>query len=371
MCLCQRRTEIPGFFTRRIHQPAVRQKKTVIFCDAFSQSGLFCGTMTLFKAEDGRMAGRRGRRNVAEERNIEGKSIEGKNAGDKALPGKKSEINVRRQADEKPLGREFFARDGITVARELLGKILVHQTEAGTIRGIITEVESYMGEEDKGSHTYGGRRTERTEPMYHAGGTSYVYLIYGMYSCMNIAAMTEGIPQAVLLRSVIPADSESRERMYALRLAETERRRSRRSAAGGAEAEKTMAGRPEVVGAAEGEQEAAVEKPRATADGPEAEKAMTDGPEALKATAAASKTEIPASLKKHLADGPGKLCIAMGITRADNDIDMTKSREFYVTEGIVVKPEQIRAGKRIGIDYAEEAADYLWRFYLEPPFPER
>ena len=66
-----------------------------------------------------------------------------------------------------------------------------------------------MGESDKGSHTYGGKRTERTEPMYHIGGTSYVYLIYGMYSCMNIAAMTEGIPQAVLLRSVVPADEVS------------------------------------------------------------------------------------------------------------------------------------------------------------------
>lgn len=207
----------------------------------------------------------------------------------------------------RPLGRAFYARDGITLARELLGKILVHETESGRIRGMITEVESYMGEEDKGAHTYGGRRTERTEPMYHAGGTSYVYLIYGMYSCMNIAAMTEGIPQAVLLRSVAPADRESRERMCALRLAEIRRRQSRK-----------------------------------TAD------------------------KLPANLRRHLADGPGKLCIAMGITRADNDIDMTKSRSLYVTEGIAVRPEEIRAGKRIGIDYAEEAADYLWRFYLEP-----
>ena len=54
----------------------------------------------------------------------------------------------------------------------------------------------------------------------------------------------------------------------------------------------------------------------------------------------------------------------MGITRADNDVDMTKSGSFYVTEGIPVESGQIRAGKRIGIDYAEEAADYLWRFYL-------
>lgn len=221
------------------------------------------------------------------------------------------------EKQKKRLGRDFFSRDGITVARELLGKILVHETPLGTVRGIITEVESYMGENDKGSHTYGGKRTERTEPMYHAGGTSYVYLIYGMYSCMNIAAMTEGIPQAVLLRSVIPADRESEERMCALRLAETERKRRRR--AGGA-----------------GQKDAEAKETGNTAS----------------------------SVTKHLSDGPGKLCIAMHITRADNDVDMVESRTFYVMEGIEVLPGQIQAGKRIGIDYAEEAADYLWRFYL-------
>lgn len=211
---------------------------------------------------------------------------------------------------KKRLCRSFYARDGITVARELLGKILVHETSGGRIRGIITEVESYMGETDKGSHTYGGRRTERTEPMYHAGGTSYVYLIYGMYSCMNIAAMKAGVPQAVLLRSAAPADEESERLMLELRLEELNRRQIKK---GGS-------------------------------------------PHGLK--------DCPASLRKHLADGPGKLCIAMGITRDDNDVDMVKSRSFYVTEGLC--PKEILAGKRIGIDYAQEAADYLWRFYVDP-----
>ena len=208
------------------------------------------------------------------------------------------------------LPRVFFTRDGITVAKDLLGKILVHETPHGTIRGIITEVESYMGEADKGSHTYGGKRTERTEPMYHIGGTSYVYLIYGMYSCMNITCMTDGIPQAVLLRSVEPVDEESRKLMNKLRLEPLNRKQLKKN------------------------------KPIYT------------------------ERNIPNSLKKHLADGPGKMCIAMDITRADNDIDMVESDTFYVTEGIKIEPEQIRAGKRIGIDYAEEAADYLWRFYI-------
>lgn len=238
-----------------------------------------------------------------------------------------------RAGKKKRLSRAFFARDGITVARELLGKILVHETAVGTVRGVITEVESYMGEEDKGSHTYGGRRTERTEPMYHAGGTSYVYLIYGMYSCMNVAAMTEGIAQAVLLRSVVPADRESEERMQRLRMMDAAARQAKR------------AGRKAVTA----EQEAA----------------ETKAAEVWREAAEPERKPCPASIRKHLADGPGKLCIAMGITRADNDVDMVKSGSLYITEGWEVDPSEIQAGKRIGIDYAEEAADFLWRFYLK------
>ena len=218
------------------------------------------------------------------------------------------------------LSREFFARDGITVARELLGKILVHETKLGVVRGVITETESYMGEEDKGSHTYGGRRTDRTEPMYHQGGTSYVYLIYGMYSCMNIAAMTEGIPQAVLLRKVEPADEQSREIMEQLRFERAQKRHDAEAVAAG-------------------------QKEAGTDEAQERQRQLI-------------------TIRKHLADGPGKLCIAMGITRKDNDIDMVESPSFYVTEGLQIANEQIKAGKRIGIDYAEEAADYPWRFYL-------
>lgn len=273
------------------------------------------------------------------------------------------------EKQKKRLGRDFFSRDGITVARELLGKILVHETSLGTVRGIITEVESYMGEEDKGSHTYGGKRTDRTEPMYHAGGTSYVYLIYGMYSCMNIAAMTEGIPQAVLLRSVIPADRESEERMCALRLAETERKRRRRAERAGQR--DTEAGSVADSPAEEGEAGIMAGSPAEREEAGTVAGSPAEGEAAGSGKAGAAECRIPVgkqlppSLRKHLADGPGKLCIAMQITRSDNDVDMTKSETFYVTEGIEVQPEQIQAGKRIGIDYAEEAADYLWRFYLE------
>lgn len=220
-------------------------------------------------------------------------------------------LGLEMPVNPSRLPRTFFTRDGITLAKGLLGKILVHETPLSRVRGVITEVESYMGETDKGSHTYGGKRTERTEPMYHIGGTSYVYLIYGMYSCMNIAATVEGIPQAVLLRSVVPADRESEERMVRLRLEQLNRKQVK------------------------------------------------------KKLPAYTLENCPASVKKHLADGPGKLCIAMGITRADNDVDMVQSESFYVTEGVDISPRKIKAGKRIGIDYAEEAADYLWRFYVE------
>lgn len=214
------------------------------------------------------------------------------------------------------LQRDFFTRDGLTVAKELLGKVLVHETSIGIIRGIITEVESYMGVEDKGSHTYGGRRTERTEPMFHIGGTSYVYFTYGMYHCMNIATDVVDNPQAVLIRSVVPADKESEERMLQLRLEASLASVRKKKAAKGEELTISEVGRKKK------------------------------------------------SLLKHLADGPGKLCIAMGVNKQQNDVDMVASKTFYVTEGVAVSPEEIQEGKRIGIDYAEEAADYLWRFFM-------
>ncbi len=223
---------------------------------------------------------------------------------------------------EKSLSREFFTRDGITVARELLGKVLVHETSLGTVRGVITEVESYMGVEDKGSHTYGGRRTERTEPMFLQGGNTYVYFTYGMYYCMNITTGKEGDPQAVLIRSVEPLDEESRERMIALRVAAGTQKALKKIDPGMQEEERKQV------------REKALQKLRK-------------------------------NVEKHLADGPGKMCIAMEITKADNATDMIGSELFYVTEGIKVEPQDIFAGKRIGIDYAEEAADYLWRFYLQ------
>lgn len=105
--------------------------------------------------------------------------------------------------------RKFFMRDAVTLGKDILGKIIVKKQADGKIfSGRITEVEAYMGISDKASHSYGGRRTKRTEVMYKEGGHSYVFLIYGMYECFNVTAGNEGDPQAVLIRGVEPLENK-------------------------------------------------------------------------------------------------------------------------------------------------------------------
>jgi len=103
------------------------------------------------------------------------------------------------------LPREFYLRDGLTVARELIGKKLVTNLPEGVTSGIIVETEAYMGAIDAAAHTYRGK-TERTKIFYSAGGFVYVYLIYGMYICTNVVANVEDVPEAVLIRALQPVD---------------------------------------------------------------------------------------------------------------------------------------------------------------------
>ena len=106
--------------------------------------------------------------------------------------------------------RKFYMRDAVTVGKDILGKIIVKKTADGRMMsGRITEVEAYMGITDKASHSYGGRRTKRTEVMYKEGGYSYVFLIYGMYECFNVTVGREGDPQAVLIRGVEPLENKN------------------------------------------------------------------------------------------------------------------------------------------------------------------
>lgn len=98
----------------------------------------------------------------------------------------------------------FYLREVQTVAKDLLGKVLVAQHPEGTVAVRLTEVEAYGGIADRACHAYGGRCTERTRPMYAQGGTLYIYLCYGMHLMLNIVTGEEGNPCAVLIRSGEP-----------------------------------------------------------------------------------------------------------------------------------------------------------------------
>ena len=199
------------------------------------------------------------------------------------------------------LSRNFYDRDTLEAARDLLGKYLVFCRDGRTLAGRIVETEAYIGRCDKACHAYGGRRTARTETLFAPPGHAYIYLIYGMYHCLNFVTEPEGEPAAVLLRAVQPA-----------------------------------AGTEEMIRNRYGE------------------KPMT------------------ALRRKNLVNGPGKVCRAMGLTRAENGLDLTGDRLFLCDApedaGLSCPPpprERLCQGKRIGIDYAEEARDFPWRFWLE------
>ena len=105
------------------------------------------------------------------------------------------------------LKRCFYIRpDVVTIARELLGKHLLTQIDGVVTGGIITETEAYAGTEDKASHAWNGRRTNRTEVMYGPGGTAYIYLCYGVHSLFNVVTNRKDIPHAVLVRAIQPVE---------------------------------------------------------------------------------------------------------------------------------------------------------------------
>jgi DNA-3-methyladenine glycosylase len=106
-----------------------------------------------------------------------------------------------RPSHRHRLAKDFFTRDVLTVAPELLGKILVCITDGEPLRYRITETEAYRGVEDRACHACKGR-TARTEAMFHAGAAVYVYFIYGMYWMLNFVTGGENEPQAALIRGL-------------------------------------------------------------------------------------------------------------------------------------------------------------------------
>lgn len=99
------------------------------------------------------------------------------------------------------LPRVFYNRPTLTVAKQLLGKTLCRRIGKKILRGRITEVEAYIGPHDKASHASRGK-TKRNAPMFGTAGYAYVYLIYGMYWCLNVVTEREEYPAAVLIRAV-------------------------------------------------------------------------------------------------------------------------------------------------------------------------
>ena len=189
----------------------------------------------------------------------------------------------------------FFSRDTLFVAKELLGKYLIRETSKGRIVGKIIEVEAYLGPIDKASHSYNYKKTERTKIMYMKPGTLYIYLIYGLYCCLNVITEPEGMPCAVLIRQILPI--EGIELMIENRNAKIGKN------------------------------------------------------------------------FRNLTDSPGKLCMALNITKKEfNGKDSCSyNSKLLFTKGDVVKKGSIAANKRIGIDYAEEDKDQLLRFSLKSP----
>ncbi|WP_245584876.1 DNA-3-methyladenine glycosylase [Psychrilyobacter atlanticus] len=183
------------------------------------------------------------------------------------------------------LNKNFYIWDGHSVARELLGKILVKKTEKNIMRGRIVETETYLAPKDRASHAYNNRLTKRTKAMFMKGGHSYVY--HGIYTCFNVVANHKGIPHAVLIRALEPLDGI--EFMYENRNPKTNR---------------------------------------------------------------------------ELLNGPRKLCQAFNISINDNACDLTTQENLWI-EDDGYKPKFIVECRRIGIEYAKEYKEKLWRFYIK------
>lgn len=195
----------------------------------------------------------------------------------------------------KKLTKSFYLNDTLTVAESLVGCYLVRNTDKGMIVGRINETEAYIGGIDKACHAYNGKRTQRTEPLFQDGGIAYIYLIYGMYYCLNFVAEPKHVPCAVLIRGCDIVEG--------LDLASLNRY----------------------------------------------------GKEA---------GELTKNQLKNISNGPGKLCRAFDIDKNLNYEDLTNNNLFVCEEILshLKEVKTIEKTKRINIDYAEEAVDFLWRF---------
>jgi DNA-3-methyladenine glycosylase len=107
------------------------------------------------------------------------------------------------------LGPDFFARDTLEVAGDLMGKVLVREVDGQVRWGRLVEVEAYRGPDDRAAHSWRGL-TPRTRVMYGPPGHAYVYFIYGMHNCLNFVTRPEGYPEAILVRALEPGPGVGR-----------------------------------------------------------------------------------------------------------------------------------------------------------------
>ena len=196
------------------------------------------------------------------------------------------------------LPRSFYRRPTLTVARELLGKRLVHVDRGRRLSGWIVEAEAYIGQEDLGCHARVGR-TERNRSMWGEPGHAYVYFTYGMHWCLNVVTEAAGRPAAVLLRALSAQEGIP-----------TMRRRRGLDSSG--QRGKALSGA--LPGRSSGEA-----KP------------------------------------KGLADGPAKLCQALGIDgRLDGDDLCRAGARLFIEDGPALPPGAIARGPRVGLNRVPE-----------------
>src|SRR5580700_9643721 len=128
---------------------------------------------------------------------IEGKELMSDRTG--------SEVTAKVRANRRRLGRAFYDRSPEVVARQLLGKVLKHNYKGEWLTGRIVEVEAYLGLDDPASHTFIGE-TERNRVLFGPPGVAYIYLVYGMYYCLNVSCLPAGEPGGVLFRAIEPLE---------------------------------------------------------------------------------------------------------------------------------------------------------------------
>jgi len=204
------------------------------------------------------------------------------------------------------LFKTFFCRPTLTVARELLGKYIVRRAGRRILSGKIVETEAYCGEDDLACHASRGR-TQRTEILYAEPGTMYVYLIYGMYWCLNIVTERKDFPSAVLIRAVEPI--EGLEIMAKRRGLFFER----------------------------------VKRVEKSSLGNSSRQARTI----------------------NLTNGPGKLSQAFGITGRMHGKRLGRDTITIENRGTRIPRHQVCQSPRVGVEYAKRCKNLPWRFFIK------